>query len=438
MDAAFVTSLVIVAGLLALLASGVWIFAAMMVISIGGLFILNDYSLVRIGSLMTSVQWKSMTSFELAALPLFVLMGEILFRTRLSEQIFRGLAPWIGWLPGGLLHVVIVACGAFGAVCGSSTATCATISKIALPELKRRGYDEGLAIGSLCAGGTLGILIPPSVIMVIYAVAAEVSLIKLFIAGILPAVVLMVLFSSFIIVWSLFHPEKTPGGNIDMRFRDRLKALAELGPVVTLMVFIFAALFAGWITATETAAWGVFGAILVAVHSGTFNWAAFTESVRAAVRTSCMIIILVAAAGFMSSFMAVAGIPKAVATGVGAMHLSPLALVALLVVVYVVLGMFLDGVSMVLLTLPVALPMVTGAGFDPIWFGIFLIIVIEMGAISPPVGFNLFVLQNITGKNVLTLGWMSLPFFLLMIVLIAVIAVWPQVVMVGPNLYGGG
>ncbi len=435
MESAFVTSLLIVASLLLLLASGVWIFASMLVISIGGLFILNDYSFLRIGALMTSVQWRAMTSFELAALPLFVLMGEILFRTRLSEQIFLGLAPWLGWLPGRLLHVVIVACGAFGAVCGSSTATCATISKIALPELKRRGYDEGLSIGALCAGGTLGILIPPSVIMVIYAVAAEVSLIKLFIAGILPGIALMLLFSGFIVVWSLLNPSKVPDGSIDMPFSERFRALAHLGPVIALMTFIFGALFAGWVTATECAAWGVLGAILVAIHSGTFNWASFKESVRAAVRTSVMIIILVAAAGVMSSFMAVAGIPKAVAGAIGALQLAPLALIALLVVVYTVLGMFLDGVSMVLLTLPVALPMVTGAGFDPIWFGVFLVVVIEMGAISPPVGFNLFVLQNMTGRNVFTLGWMSLPFFLLMILLIAIIAVWPQLVMVLPGLY---
>lgn len=435
MDSPVVTSVIIVVSLLLLLGAGVWIFAAMLVISIGGLFILNDYSLVRIGSLMTSVQWRSMTSFELAALPLFVWMGEILFRTRLSEQIFRGLAPWVDWLPGRLLHVVVIACGAFGAVCGSSTATCATISKIALPELKRRGYDEGLSIGALCAGGTLGILIPPSVIMVIYAVAAEVSLIKLFIAGFLPGIVLMLLFSCYIVGWALLHPAKAPEGEGVMTLRQRLEALLELGPIVALMAFIFTALFAGWITATECAAWGVLGAILVAIHSGTFNWTAFRDSVRAAVRTSCMIIILVAAAGFMSSFMAVAGIPKAAAGAISALQLSPLALVALLVVVYTLLGMFLDGVSMVLLTLPVALPMVTAAGFNPIWFGIFLIIVVEMGAISPPVGFNLFVLQNMTGKNVFTLGWMSLPFFLIMAGLIIGIAVWPQIVMVLPDLY---
>lgn len=435
MDSPLITSLIIIAGLLGLLAAGVWIFAAMLLVSIVGLFVLSDYSFVRIGSLLTSVQWKTMTSFELAALPLFVWMGEILFRTRLSEQIFRGLAPWVNWLPGRLLHVVVLACGVFGSVSGSSTATCATISKIALPELKRRGYDEGITIGALCSGGTLGILIPPSIIMVLYAVAAEVSLVKLFIAGFLPGALMMALFSGYIVVWALLHPDKSPKGEDTMTLRQRFALLTELGPMTALLVFVFGALFAGWITATECAAWGVLGALLIALHSRTLNWVTFRESVHSTLRTSCMIAILIAAAGFMSSFMAIAGIPKAMAAAISSMQLSPYALIALLTLVYIVLGIFLDGVSMILLTLPVVLPMVTGAGFDPLWFGIFLIIVIEMAELSPPVGFNLFVLQNITGKDVFTIGWMSMPFFLMMIVTAAMITFWPQIVMILPDLY---
>lgn len=435
MDSPLITSTIIIVGLLGLLAAGVWIFAAMLVVSIVGLYVLNDYSFVRIGSMLTSVQWKTMTSFELAALPLFVWMGEILFRTRLSEQIFRGLAPWVNWLPGRLLHVVVLACGIFGSVSGSSTATCATISKIALPELKRRGYDEGITIGALCSGGTLGILIPPSIIMVLYAVAAEVSLVKLFIAGFLPGFLMMALFSGYIVVWALMNPDKTPKGSDQMTLRQMLSLLIELGPITALLVFVFGALFAGWITATECAAWGVLGAILIALHSRTLNWRSFRDSVQSTLRTSCMIAILIAAAGFMSTFMAIAGIPKAVAVAISAMQLSPFALIALLTVVYILLGIFLDGVSMILLTLPVVLPMVTGAGFDPLWFGIFLIIVIEMAELSPPVGFNLFVLQNMTGKDVFTIGWMSLPFFLMMVVTTAMITYWPQIVMVLPDLY---
>lgn len=435
MDSPLITSIIIILGLLGLLAAGVWIFAAMLVVSIVGLYVLNDYSFVRIGSMLTSVQWKTMTSFELAALPLFVWMGEILFRTRLSEQIFRGLAPWVNWLPGRLLHVVVLACGIFGSVSGSSTATCATISKIALPELKRRGYDEGITIGALCSGGTLGILIPPSIIMVLYAVAAEVSLVKLFIAGFLPGFLMMSLFSGYIVVWALMNPDKSPKGADQMTLRQKFSLLIELGPITALLVFVFGALFAGWITATECAAWGVLGAILIALHSRTLNWRSFRDSVQSTLRTSCMIAILIAAAGFMSTFMAIAGIPKAVAVAISAMQLSPFVLIALLTVVYILLGIFLDGVSMILLTLPVVLPMVTGAGFDPLWFGIFLIIVIEMAELSPPVGFNLFVLQNMTGKDVFTIGWMSLPFFLMMVVTAAMITFWPGIVMVLPDLY---
>ena len=435
MDNQVLATALVIVGLLALLGSGLWIFASMLLVSMIGLYLLKDYSLVRIGAMMQSVQWRTMTSFELAALPLFVWMGEILFRTRLSEQIFRGMAPWVNWLPGRLLHVVVLACGVFGSVSGSSAATCATISKIALPELKRRGYSESLTIGSLCAGGTLGILIPPSIIMVLYAVAAEVSLIKLMIAGFLPGFLMMGLFSAYIIVWSLLPRHRTPGPGETLPLRERFALLLELGPLAALLVFVFGALFAGWITATECAAWGVLGSILVALQSRAFSWAAFWDSVHATVRTSCMIIILIAAAGFMSSFMAVAGIPKAVAGGIASLELNRYALIALLTFVYMVLGIFLDGVSMILLTLPVVLPIVVGAGFDPIWFGIFLIIVIEMAELSPPVGFNLFVLQNMTGRDVFTIGWMSLPFFLMMVVTIVLLTIWPQIVTILPGLY---
>ena len=332
MDNEVLATALVIAGLLALLGSGLWIFASMLLVSMIGLYLLKDYSLVRIGAMMQSVQWRTMTSFELAALPLFVWMGEILFRTRLSEQIFRGMAPWVNWLPGRLLHVVVLACGVFGSVSGSSAATCATISKIALPELKRRGYSESLTIGSLCAGGTLGILIPPSIIMVLYAVAAEVSLIKLMIAGFLPGFLMMGLFSAYIIVWSLLPRHRTPGPGETLPLRERFALLLELGPLAALLVFVFGALFAGWITATECAAWGVLGSILVALQSRAFSWAAFWDSVHATVRTSCMIIILIAAAGFMSSFMAVAGIPKAVAGGIASLELNRYALIALLTV----------------------------------------------------------------------------------------------------------
>ena len=260
--------------------------------------------------MLQSILWRSTTSFDLAALPLFVWMAEILFRTNISEQLFRGMAPWVNRIPGKLYHVVVLACGIFGSVSGSSAATCATIAKIALPELDRRGYHQGMTIGALCAGGTLGILIPPSIIMVIYAVAAEVSLIKLMIAGFLPGFVLMALFSLYIIIWSLLVPDATPPADPPTSLGTRLRLLLELGPMTALLVFVFGALFAGWITATECAAWSVLGSLIIAWHSKSLTWRVFWESLYGTIRTSCMIVVLVAAASFMTSYMALAGIPR--------------------------------------------------------------------------------------------------------------------------------
>ncbi|HEX4886362.1 MAG TPA: TRAP transporter large permease subunit, partial [Casimicrobiaceae bacterium] len=284
MDGPIIAGAFVIVGLLALLGAGVWMFAAMLVVSIVGLFVLKDYSVDRIGSLMQAVLWKSTTSYELAALPLFVWMAEILFRTNLSQQLFRGIAPWVEFLPGRLLHVCVWASGIFGAVSGSSAATCATISKIALPEMKRRGYEEGIAVGALCSGGTLGMLIPPSIVMVIYAVAAEVSLVKLMIAGIVPGVIMMALFSAYIVVWSLVRRDRLPPALERTSLLEKLASTKELIPIAMLLAFIFGALFGGWITATECAAWGVLGSLAIAVHSRSLDWRGFVDGVKGALR----------------------------------------------------------------------------------------------------------------------------------------------------------
>ena len=435
MDNQTLNGLLIGVGLLFLLASGLWIFAAMLVVSILGLFFLEGFTAMRIGNLLQPVLWRYATSFELAALPLFVWMAEILFRTPMSEQIFRSLGPWMNRVPGQLLHVVVLACGMFGTVCGSSAATCATISKIALPELKKRGYEEKIVLGSLCAGGTLGILLPPSIPMVIYAVAAEVSLVKLMLAGFLPGLVLMILFSLYIVAVALIKPAIAPRTAEQTSFRERVLLLKGLLPVSIFTGFIFISLFAGWVTATECAAWGVVGALISWWHSGLFTWSKFLDSLSATVSTSCMMIILIASAGFVSSFMAITGIPSAVAGYVGNLGLSPFSLIAMITVIYIVLGMFLDGVSMILLTLPLFLPIVVAAGFDPIWFGIFLVINIELAALSPPVGFNLFVLNAITRRDIFYIAWASLPFFVLMLLALAMFTYFPQIVMVVPDWY---
>jgi tripartite ATP-independent transporter DctM subunit len=377
--------------------------------------------------------WESSASWELAALPLFIWMGEILFRTRLSEQMFEGLAPWLSKVPGRLMHTTILGCGIFGSVSGSSAATCATISKVALPELMRRGYDEKLAIGSLATAGTLGILIPPSITMVVYAVAADASVIRLFLAGFLPGLLLMLLFSGYIAWWSIRHPDRVPPAEPEMSFAEKMRRSASLIPCGLLIVFIVWVLVAGWATATECAAYGVLGSLAIAAAGRALTWRNFIDGLMSATRVSCMIMFILAGAAFLAKTMAFTGIPRELAEWVSAMNLSPVSLIAVLVVVYLVLGTALDGISMIVLTSAVVLPMVQKAGFDLVWFGIFVVLLVEIAEVTPPVGFNLFVLQAMTGKDSNLIAKAAIPFFLCLVVCIAIVTVFPQVVTAVPD-----
>jgi tripartite ATP-independent transporter DctM subunit len=418
--------------LLGLLAGGVWIAIALLACGWVGMQFVGGG--IPAGSVLATTIWGNSASWTLAALPLFIWMGEILFRTKLSEEMFRGLAPWLNRVPGRLMHVNVLACGIFGSVSGSSAATCATVAKIALPELKRRGYDEKLALGSLAGGGTLGILIPPSITMVVYAVAANVSIIQVFLAGFLPGLLVMALYSGYIAVWSLANPDKSPPPEPPSTFRHKLRESANLIPVTLLIALIFAALLLGWATATECAAWGVVASFAIAWRSGSLSWNAFWLSVMGTVRVTCMIMLILAGASFMSTSMAYTGIPAALAAWVDSLHLSPYALIAALTVMYIILGTALDGLSMIVLTTTVVIPMIKTAGFDPVWFGIFLVLVVEMAEVSPPVGFNLFVLQTMSGKDSNFVALASLPFFFLLVAAVAIITVFPNIVMVLPRL----
>jgi tripartite ATP-independent transporter DctM subunit len=385
------------------------------------------------GSVLATTVWGNSASWSLAALPLFIWMGEILFRTKLSEEMFRGLAPWLNRIPGRLMHVNVLACGIFGSVSGSSAATCATVAKIALPELKKRGYDEMVSLGSLAGAGTLGILIPPSITMVVYAVAANVSIIQIFLAGFLPGLLVMVLYSGYIAGWSLLHPEKTPPAEPAMSFREKLHESQQLIPLTLLIVLVFLSLMLGWATATECAAWGVMGSLAIAWWHSALSWDAFWASVMGTVRVNCMIMLILAGASYMSTSMAYTGIPAALASWVDSFHLSPYALIAALTVMYIVLGTALDGISMIVLTTAIVIPMIKQAGFDLVWFGIFVVLVVEMAEVSPPVGFNLFVLQTMSGRDSNTVARASLPFFFLLVVAVAIITVFPDIVMVLPR-----
>ncbi|MBK1662636.1 TRAP transporter large permease [Paracraurococcus ruber] len=383
------------------------------------------------GLFLASAFWESTGSWTLAALPMFVWMGEILFRTKLSEELFNGLAPWVRRIPGGLLHVNILACGIFGSVSGSSAATCATVSKIALPELRKRGYDEDVAIGSLATSGTLGILIPPSIIMVVYAVAAEVSIIRVFIAGCLPGLIVMLLFSGYIVIWALLNPAKQPPQDARIPFLAKLRQSAQLIPCALLIIGVIGTMFVGWATATEAAAFGVLGSLLLAAVTGTLTWQSFLDSLKGATRLSCMIMFILAGAAFLTKAMALTGIPAALAQAVAAADLGPYGIIAILTVVYILLGTALDGVSMIVLTTSVVIPMVQHAGFDLVWFGIFIVLLVEIAEITPPVGFNLFVMQTMTGKEQTEVAMASLPFFLCLVLTVVLCTLFPVTLVTG-------
>ncbi|MBR0655392.1 TRAP transporter large permease subunit [Roseomonas arctica] len=383
------------------------------------------------GLFLASAMWESSGSWTLAALPMFVWMGEILFRTKLSEELFNGLAPWVRWLPGRLLHVNILACGIFGSVSGSSAATCATVSKIALPELRRRGYDEGVAIGSLATAGTLGILIPPSIIMVVYAVAAQVSIVRVFIAGCLPGLLVMVLFSAYIVVWALLNPSKQPKAEPRLNFSEKLRVSVQLIPCALLIIATIGSMFVNVATATEAAGFGVLGSLVLAAVTRTLTWESFYESLKGATRLSCMIMFILAGAAFLTKAMALTGIPAALAEGVRALNLGPYGIIAILTLVYVVLGTALDGVSMIVLTTSIVVPMIQAAGFDLVWFGIFIVLLVEIAEITPPVGFNLFVMQTMTGREQGEVAMASLPFFMMLVVTVVLITLFPVTLVTG-------
>lgn len=420
-------SLLLLTVLCLLLGSGLWIALALAGTGYIAMLMVNPTP----GLFLASAYWESTGSWTLAALPMFVWMGEILFRTKLSEELFNGLAPWVRRIPGRLLHVNILACGIFGSVSGSSAATCATVSRIALPELQRRGYDEKIAIGSLATAGTLGIMIPPSIIMVIYAVAAEVSIVRVFIAGCLPGLLVMLLFSGYIIVWALLNPSKQPPPEPRLSFMAKLRASSQLIPCGLLIIGVIGTMFIGWATATEAAAFGVLGSLILAGLTGTLTFRSFFESLAAATRLSCMILFILAGAAFLTKAMALTGIPTALAQQVAAAGLGPYAIIAILTGVYVILGMALDGVSMIVLTTSVVIPIVQQAGFDLVWFGIFIVLLVEIAEITPPLGFNLFVMQTMTGKEQTEVAWASLPFFLMLVLTVVLITLFPVTLVTG-------
>ena len=411
--------------MLALLAGGVWIGLALMAIGILGML---GFTPRAPGDGMAVAIWSHGSSWTLTALPLFLWMGEILFRTKLSEDMFKGLSPWLERLPGRLLHTNIIGCTLFAAVSGSSAATCATIGKIALPELERRGYPESMALGTLAGAGTLGLLIPPSIIMIVYGVAADVSISKLFIGGVLPGILLATLFMGWVVVWSLMNPDKIPAADLKTTFVEKLVASKNLIPVILLISGVLGSIYSGIATATEAAAIGVIGSLIIAASQRTLNRRSFFGALMGATRLYCMIALILAGSAFLTLAMGYIGLPRHLAEWIGALGLSPAMLLVALAIFYILLGCFLDGISIVVLTMAVLMPTIQSAGIDPLWFGIFVVVVVEMAQVTPPVGFNLFVLQGLTGRDMTVIARYALPYFLLMVVAVVLLYTFPGLV----------
>ncbi len=416
-------SLVLGAVLFFALAGGLWVSLSLMLAGLLAIFLNVS---VPPGAVMATTVWGAINSWDLAALPMFIWMGEILFRTRLAEDMFAGLAPWIRRLPGQLLHVNILGCAVFAAVSGSSAATTATIGRMSLPELSKRGYDERMAIGSLAGSGTLGLLIPPSLILIVYGAATEQSIARLFIAGIVPGVMLAGLFMGYTAIWALINRRSMPPADPRVPYLQRLWQTRRLFPIMLLILGVIGSIYAGFASPTEAAVVGVVLSLLLSWFSGTLTREAFRDSLRNASRTSAMIVLILAGASVLTVAMGYTGIPRDLAQLIADMQLSTYALLAVLTLFFVVLGCFLDGISIVVLTASIILPMVEKAGLDIIWFGIYLVLVVEMSQITPPVGFNLFVIQGMTGHNILRVARMTLPFFLLMVVAVVLIIAFPQ------------
>ena len=416
--------------LLFFLGTGIWVALSMVGVSAIGMMLFTSRP---VGDAMATTIWGTASSWTLTALPLFVWMGEILFRTKLSENLFKGLSPWMQKLPGGLIHVNVVGCALFAAISGSSAATVATVGKMSIPELRKRKYPEKILLGSLAGSGTLGLLIPPSIILIIYGVAVQESIAKLFIAGIIPGIMIALIFMSYVIIWSLMNKKDMPKIDEDYSFLEKIKRSKQLLPVIILILSVIGSIYSGVATATEAASLGVVGALILSYLQKSLTLETFKSSLLGATKTSCMIAFILAGSTFLSLAMGFTGLPRNLAIWIESMKLSPYLLIFVLMIFYIILGMFLDGISAVVLTMAIIEPMIRQAGFDMIWFGIFLVIVVEMAQITPPVGFNLFVLQGMANRDMGYIAKSAFPLFLLMVLAVVLVVIFPEIALWMPE-----
>lgn len=425
-----------VIGLLFLvLALGNWVFAGLMVVAMFSLWVFGDFDPSRIGLIFSKILFRASNSWELSAIPLFIFMGELIFRSDISERLFRGLTPLTRYLPGGILHTNVLGCTLFAAVSGSSAATTATIGKITMRELADRQYDRNLSIGSLAGAGSLGLLIPPSIVMIVYGVQAEVSISQLFMAGVLPGLLIAALYISYVAIRCMLNPSLAPPG--DTRSHNVWRAFLDLAPVLGLIIIVLGAIYSGIATPSEAAAVGCTATLLLLLWEGQLTWRMFLDALRGALISAVMVCSLLVGAALLSTAMGYLHLPSELAQWIANQGFSPLALLLALAVFYILLGLFLDGISITVMSLPITLPIIIQAGYDPLWFGVFLVIMVELGQITPPVGFNLFVLQGLTGESISRVAVAAAPFFVLMCIAAVMISVWPMIVLWLPTVLSG-
>lgn len=411
------------------LGMGIWVFAGLFMVAIGAMVLVTDMPITQVGTILRTVTWRSASAWELSAIPLFIWMGEIIFRTDISDRLFRGLSPMVQWLPGRLLHTNVLGCTLFAAISGSTSATTATVGRITTDALAERKYDNSLAVGSLAGAGSLGLLIPPSIVMIIYGVLAEVSIAKLFIAGILPGLLIAFVYSVYIMIRCVANPALAPKSEGRVNWRDVLQGLSDLMPIFILIGLVLGSIYSGIATPSEAAAVGVAATILLVAAMGKLRLQVLIDAGFRAVSTSAMVCTILVAAAVLSSAIGYAHIPQELVKLIESLHLSPYVLLMMLAVFYLVLGCFLDGISIIVMTLPITLPLIVQAGFDPIWYGVFLVLMCELATMTPPVGFNLFILQSLTGQPISRVAMAAFPFFLLMVLVVILISVFPQIVL---------
>jgi len=417
--------------LFTLLAIGVHIAIALAMVGVVGFFAFQGTA-----GLTSLVPFSTLDSFILTAIPLFIFMGEILVQCGASDMIYRGTSRLFAWLPGGLFHSNIGACAMFAAISGSSPATAATIGTVAIPALKKRGYDMHLTLGSLAAGGTLGILIPPSINLIVYGVIAEESIGQLFAGGVIPGIILAGMFMIYIGVRAVKNTRLAPK---EMAFSVKgvILSFKDLWPLFVLLIIVLGGIFGGLMTPTEAAAIGSTASLLIAVVLRRFSWALLKSSLASSLQTSCMVLFIIVGASILASFFSRAGIPIAVAELIVSWGVSKWVVLILIYVIYIFLGCFIDALSILVMTAATVLPIIEGLGFNPIWFGVVYVVTAETGMITPPMGLNLFVIQGISKEDLGKVVIGSMPFFLIMVVCLAIFTVFPSIVLWLPNLLFG-